>query len=46
MAHNSNRKNTQKFRKIARIDPSTPTHAALHYALEEFKRPRGRPAKM
>ena len=28
------------------MDPSTPARAALHYALEEFKRPRGRPAKM
>ena len=33
------------FGKIARIDPSTSARSALHYALEEFRRPRGRPPK-
>ena len=27
------------------MDPSTPARSALHYALEEFRRPRGRPTK-
>ena len=34
------------FGKIARIDPSTSARSALHYALEEFRRPRGRPPKI
>ena len=33
------------FGKIARMDPSTSARSALHYALEEFRRPRGRPPK-
>ena len=33
------------FGKTARMDPSTPARSALHYALEEFRRPRGRPPK-
>ena len=33
------------FGKIARIDPSTSARSALHYTLEEFRRPRGRPPK-
>ena len=33
------------FGKIARMDPSTSDRSALHYALEEFRRPRGRPPK-
>ena len=33
------------FGKITRMDPSTPAHSDLHYALEEFRRPRGRPPK-
>ena len=33
------------FGKIARMDPSTSARSALHYALEEFRRPRGRPTK-
>ena len=33
------------FGKIARMDPSTSAHSALHYALEEFRRPRGKPLK-
>ena len=33
------------FGKIARMDPSTSAHSALHYALEQFRRPRGRPPK-
>ena len=33
------------FGKIARIDPSTPAHSALQYALEKFGRPTGRPLK-
>ena len=28
------------FGKTARIDPSTSARSALHYALEEFRRPR------
>ena len=27
------------------MDPSTPARSALHYALEEFRRPRARPTK-
>ena len=27
------------------MDPSTSAHSALHYALKEFGRPRGRPPK-
>ena len=27
------------------MDPSTSARSALHYALEEFRRPRGRPPK-
>ena len=27
------------------MDPSTLVRSALHYALEEFRRPRGRPTK-
>ena len=27
------------------MDPSTSAHSALHYALEEFRRPRGKPLK-
>ena len=27
------------------MDPSNPACSALHYALEEYKRPRGRPPK-
>ena len=33
------------FGKEARVDPSTSARSALHYALEEFRRPRGRPPK-
>ena len=33
------------FGKIARMDPFTPDCSALHCALEEFRRPRGRPSK-
>ena len=33
------------FGKVARMDPSTSACSALHYALEEFRRPRGRPPK-
>ena len=33
------------FGKIARMDPSTSARSALHYALEEFRRPRRRPPK-
>ena len=33
------------FGKEARVDPSTSARSALHYALEEFRRPRGRPLK-
>ena len=33
------------FGKIARIDPSNPARSALHYALGEFRRPRGKPPK-
>ena len=33
------------FGKVARMDPSTSARSALHYALEEFRRPRGRPPK-
>ena len=28
------------FGKLARMDPSTSAHSVLHYALEEFRRPR------
>ena len=28
------------------MDPSTPARSTLHYALEEFRRPRGRPPKI
>ena len=31
--------------KIAQMDSSTPARYALHYALEEFRRPGGRPQK-
>ena len=27
------------------MDPSTSAHSALHYPLEEFRRPRGKPPK-
>ena len=27
------------------MDPSTPAHSTLRYALDEFRRPRGRPPK-
>ena len=33
------------FGKIARMDPSTSARSALHYALEDFVRPRGKPPK-
>ena len=33
------------FGKKARMDPSTSARSALHYALEESRRPRGRPPK-
>ena len=33
------------FGKVARMDPSTSARSALHYASEEFRRPRGRPPK-
>ena len=33
------------FGKIAQMDPSTSARSALHYVLEEFRRPRGRPPK-
>ena len=33
------------FGKIVRMDLSTSTRSTLHYALEEFRRPRGRPSK-
>ena len=33
------------FDKIAWMDPSTPTCSALHNALEEFRRPRGKPSR-
>ena len=33
------------FGKVPRMDPSTSARSALHYALEEFRRPRGRPPK-
>ena len=33
------------FGKIVRMDLSTSTRCTLHYALEEFRRPRGRPSK-
>ena len=33
------------FGKISRMDPSTSARSPLHYALEEFRRPRGRPPK-
>ena len=36
------KKRLKWFDKVARIDPS---RSALHYALEEFRRPRGRPPK-
>ena len=34
------------FGKIARMDPSNSARSDLHYALKEFRRPRGRPPKM
>ena len=30
---------------LARMDPSTSACSTLHYALEELRRPRGRPQK-
>ena len=33
------------YGKVARMDPSTSARSALHYALEEFRRPIGRPQK-
>ena len=33
------------FGKIAQMNPSTSARSALHYALEEFRRPRGRSPK-
>ena len=33
------------FGKVSRMDPSTYAHSALHYALEELRRPRRRPPK-
>ena len=33
------------FGKMAQMDPSTSVRSALHYALEEFRRPTGRPPK-
>ena len=33
------------FGKTARMDPSTSARSVLRYALEEFRRPRGRPPK-
>ena len=33
------------FGKVTRMDPSTSARSALHYSLEEFRRPRGRPPK-
>ena len=35
----------KRFGKITRMDPSTSARSALHYALEEFRRPRERPPK-
>ena len=33
------------FGKLTQMGPSTSARSALHYALEEFRRPRGRPPK-
>ena len=33
------------FGKIARMNPSTPARSVLHYDLEEFRTPKGRPPK-
>ena len=33
------------FSKVPQMDPFTPACSTLHYALKEFRRPRGRPPK-
>ena len=44
MVHNY-RKKALKMVWLAQMDPSTSACSTLHYALEELRRPRGRPQK-
>ena len=44
MVHNY-RKKALKMVWLAGMDPSTSARSTLHYALEELRRPKGRPQK-